>query len=252
MNEQEFSESGDPIFRYDDVTAKNFVPATGDNDNIIAISDHIEKYIGKVDFVFHEIVSDIVHIDVHWVKPTLEFPFNIFITSGMSDKPMNAPPEANDHRYAELCILLPSDWKISDNSYFQEIHEVFKDEKNYWPIRWLKIIARFPHEYGSWVGNGHTIPNGEDALPYADNTKFGCMIILPSLSLPKDFFKLKVNEEKTIEFYCLYPLYKEEMLFKLKKGRNALIDNFEKYHVDDIVNIKRVNACSKKGLFGLW
>lgn len=43
-------------------------PATGDGENIDAISNHIEKYIGKIDCVFHEIISDKVHIDVHWVK----------------------------------------------------------------------------------------------------------------------------------------------------------------------------------------
>jgi hypothetical protein len=251
MAEQEYSESGEPIYRYDHVKPKDFTLAIGDTSNIEAISGHIEKNIGKIDGVFHEIVSDLVHIDVHWVKPTEKFPFHSLITSGMSDLPMAAPEGFEAHKYTELCILLPKDWPIDWTDY-QTTEEVFKEERNYWPVRWLKTIARFPHEYNTWVSHSHTIPNGENADPYADNTGFGCMILLPGLSLGPAFLHLKINDEKTITFYCLYPLYKEEMELKLKKGSDALIDKFEKYHVTDIFDIERPNTCLKKGLWGLW
>lgn len=251
MEEQERSESGQPIYRYDQFKPKDFTPATGDGENIEAIADHIEKHVGKIDAVFHEIVSDLVHLDVHWVKPTAAFPFHTLVTSGMSDLPMTVPEGAEDQRYAELCILLPPGWPIEAADY-ETMEKVFKDEKNYWPVRWLKIIARFPHEYDTWLGYGHTIPNGENADGYAENTQLGCMLLLPSISLGTDFFELKVSEEKTIRFYCLYPLYKEEMDFKLKKGSDALLDKFEKNEIMDIIDPARKNTCKKKGLFGLW
>lgn len=251
MGKQEYSASGDPIYRYDDVKPKEFTPVIGDENSIELISEHIEKHIGKIEIVFHEIVSDLVHIDVHWVKPTEQFPFHTLVTSGMSDKPMMVPEGLEDHRYAELCILLPEDWQI-DGTNFQTMEEAFKNENNYWPVPWLKVIARFPHEYDTWVGYGHTIPNGENAAPFADNTKLGCMILFPSLNLGNKFFTLKKSDNKTINFYCLYPLYKEEMDFKLKNGSDALLDRFEKYKVTDIVDINRKNVCTKKGLFGLW
>lgn len=251
MAEQEYSDSGAPIYRYDDVKPKDFMPAVGHGENIEAISEHIEKHIGKIDLVFHEIVSDLVHIDVHWVKPTQKFPFHALVTSGMSDKPMTVPVGSESHKYAELCILLPDNWVI-DGTSFITMEEAFKNENNYWPVRWLKTIARFPHEYDTWVGHGHTIPNGQNADPFAENTEFGCIVLLPSLSLGTNFFNLKVNEQKNIHFYCLYPLYKEEMDFKLKKGCNALLDKFEKFQVTDIVDISRQNTCVKKGFWGLW
>ncbi len=251
MANKEYSEAGDPIYRYEDVKPKDFTLVTGDGENIEAISEHIERHIGKIESVFHEIISDLVHIDVHWVKPTEKFHFHSLVTSGMSDKPMTVPEGLEEYKYAELCILLPGNWAI-DGTNYQTMEEAFKDEKNYWPVRWLKTIARFPHEYDTWVGRGHTIPNGEDAEPFADNTKFGCMILLPSLSLGGNFYKLKINDEKVITFYCLYPLFKEEMELKLKKGSDALINKFEKYRVTDIVDIERPNTCLKKGLWGLW
>ncbi len=75
---------------------------------------------------------------------------------------------------------------------------------------------------------------------------------MPSLTLGGEFYKLKVGDEKVINFYCLYPLYKEEMNYKLKKGSDALLDKFEKYNVTDVVDIKRRNTCLKNGLWGLW
>ena len=80
------------------------------------------------------------------------------------------------------------------------------------------MIARFPHEHNTWLSHGHTIPNGENAEPFADNTKLGCMMLMPSLSLGGKFYQLKIDENKTIKFYCLYPLYKEEMDFKIERG----------------------------------
>lgn len=242
MNEQEFSESGSPIFQHEDKQGIEFKPAIGDGENIELISNHIEKYVGEIETVFHEIISDIVHIDVHWVKPTEKFPFHTLVTSGMSDLPMNVPDGYNVSRYLELCILLPKEWEVDS----------FNQENMYWPIRVLKTLARLPHEYETFLGYGHTVPNGEDAESFSDNTKFGCMLILPSLSLDGNFFELKVNDEKTIKFYCLYPLFKEEMDFKLKHGTDKLIDKFERYNVSDVVDINRKNTCVKKGLFGLW
>ncbi len=257
MSEQEYSESGDPIYNYENLTPKEYTPALGDGENIEAISEHIEKHVGKVELVFHEIISDLVHIDVHWVKPSEDFPFHKLITSGMSDMPMHAPEGMEAFKYAELCILLPADWQLEGVEKENET-ELLNDENNledenyYWPIRWLKIIARFPHEYDTWVWDGHSIPNGENAEPFADNTKLGCMILLPSVSLPESFFTLKINEEKTIHFFCLLPIYKEEMEFKLKKGVDALLEKMDEHKIIDVVQVDRKNTCLKKGLLGLW
>lgn len=250
MDEQEKSPSNDPVYRYENTQPKEFQPAFGDEQNIDAISHHIEKHIGKIDSVFHEIISDLVHIDIHWVKPNKSFPFHVLVTSGMSDKAMTVPPGLDEHKYAELCILLPSDWEINGDSKLME--EGFNDERNYWPLRWLKVIARFPHQYDTWLGWGHTIPNGENAEPFADNTEMGCMLMMPSINLPPDFFELKINENKTIKFFGLYTLYREEMELKMAKGTDAILAKFEKYNVDNIVNINRPNTCIKKGFLGLW
>ena len=93
---------------------------------------------------------------------------------------------------------------------------------------------------------------GENVEPLAENTKLCCMFLYPSITLGKDFFNLKINEHKTVKFYCLYPLYKEEMDFKLKNSADTLIDKFEKYNIRDVIDINRRNTCINKGFLGLW
>lgn len=236
------SASGSPIYKHQELEKKTFTSASGEL-SIEEISNHIEKHIGEIDMVFHELVSEQVHIDIHWVKPTLERPFHTLITSGMSDKPMQTPEGVEGGNYAELSICLPKDWKISE--------EDFKDENNYWPVRWLKYLARFPHEHQTWLGYGHTIPNGDPAEPLAENTALNSMLLLPTVIFRKDFQTL-VLKDKTINFYTLVPLYTEEVNLKMKKGVEALFRGFDKFGVNDIVNMNRPNTVRKKKVFGLF
>src|SRR5687767_15165770 len=77
--------SGDPVYRYSDAERPTeFEMAIGDSENIQRISEHIEQHCGEVESVLHELVSDLVHIDIHYVKPTPERNYHTLVTSGMS------------------------------------------------------------------------------------------------------------------------------------------------------------------------
>jgi len=227
--------SGSPIYRYE-ARSKPFEAAV-DSPDIEKIEQHIEKHIGKIETVYHELASDLVHIDVFFIKPTPKRNFITLITSGMSHRPMKAPPQAEKFQYAELLICLPPDWQLSD--------EALKDEKNYWPIRQLKMLARFPHEYDSWLWYGHTIPNGDPPRPFASNTNLTGIIIAPPLLSPKDFFTLEINENKTIHFFSILPLHTNEMNTKLKKGSDDLFENLDKQGVNELLNINRPSVYKK-------
>lgn len=243
QDEPELSPSGAPIYRYENATPAPFELVGGNETSIATISEHIERHLGPVSGVYHELLSDKVHLDVHIVPPSADFPFYTLITSGMSDRPMTVPPGASIEDappFAELCILLPSTWGIPAD--FAEATAAFKDENVYWPIRWLKMLARLPHEYGTWLGFGHTIPNGEDAAPFAANTELGCMLLLTALSLPEEFQTLVISPEKTVQFYTLYPIYREEMALKMEQGADSLIDHFEAYDIGDVLDLTRPNT----------
>jgi hypothetical protein len=215
MNEQDPNVG--PTHRHGE--PKPFEMAFGDSENIEAISQHIEKWIGKPDNVFHELISDKVHIDVHIVNPSDKFPFYTLVTSGMSDMPMHPPEEYADLAYAELFICLPADWKMHQDDW--------KSERYYWPIQALKYLARFPHQHETWLWYGHTIPNGDPPEPFNSSTKLSSFVLLGPNCVPEEFHELKISEEKTIHFFAIVPLYKEELELKLRSGaeevENALL-----------------------------
>lgn len=237
------SPSGQPIYRHAE-RASDFQPACGDVENIDRISTHIQQHIGRIEMVFHEVISDLVHIDLHWVKPTPENPYHTLITSGMSNLPMKVPPGAENFRFAELMLSLPSEWPMTMDD--------FEDERHYWPLRLLKMLARFPHEYKTWLYIGHTVPNDDPTKPYAPNTRLCCALLMPPLLTAAEFRTLQIDAERTIHFYSLIPLYREEMEFKLASGFDSLIDCFDKHEISELLDVDRANVCAaakKRGWF---
>ncbi|CZE49168.1 suppressor of fused domain protein [Campylobacter geochelonis] len=197
-------------------------------EEIDCIDYHIEKTIGVYEDVFHEMVSDALHIDICIVKPTPQRDFYTLVTMGMGARKMDIPDEFKEYELerAELMICLPKNWNISSD-----------DERYYWATRWLKILARLPYTDDTWLCDGHTIPTGE---PLA-GTSFECILLeKPYTFKGADVCELP-NGEK-VKFYQLLPLYKEEMEYKLENGVEELIELFDD-DFSDVVNVKRKNYC---------
>ena len=233
----ETTPSGAPIYRHEHRT-RPFEAACGDDETISLVSDHIGRHIGQADNVFHEIISDLVHIDVHIVAPSEQRPWYTLITSGMSDRPMATPDGVEDAALAELAISLPPDWPLTK--------EAFEDERNYWPIHLLKAMARMPHEYETWLGWGHTVPNGEEAAAFAPDTRLCCALILSPVLPDKGFDKLQRPDGRPINFYSLVPIYREEMEFKLRHGAEKLVDRLADAGVTELLDVNRKNVCRKR------
>lgn len=233
----EQSESGSPVYRHEK-RDREFEFAVGDSENIDRITAHIEAHVGPVANVFHELISDLVHVDIHMVKPSPRRNCHTLVTSGMSDRPMNAPDGYGAFRFSELMISLPPDWPMSQESW--------KDEANYWPIRMLKFLARFPHEYQTWLWAMHTIPNGNPPEPFATNTRMSGVILLPPITLPMEFHELVIDSAKTIHFHSVVPLHPDEMDLKLKEGAEALFPGFDKHGVSEILDPGRESVVGRK------
>ena len=208
---------------------------SGNGQLIEAISGHIERHVGPIARVWHELVSDDLHIDVHHVDPAPHRPFHALVTSGMSEFPMSVPAQRESFRFAELAILLPQHWLVTEKD--------FEDEKNYWPLRLLKRMARYPHENHTWLGYGHTVANqGEPPAPFASNTALNAIITLPALSLVEAFWKLERPRAPVINFWMVVPLYWEELQLKLRAGTDALLAALEQHAVTEIIDPSRANA----------
>jgi hypothetical protein len=157
---------------------------------------------------------------------------------------MSVPPGAEDYARAELMITLPADWRLEQ--------EAFEDERWYWPVRWVKKLARFPHEVKTWLGYGHTIPNGVPAKPLGPGIKMTGFLVMPPLSMPPESYVLDDGAGPKIHLYALYPLYDDEMTLKLAKGTDAVLGKMEAAGVTDLVNPARPSLLARKKLFGLF
>ena len=200
--------------------------------NIAAITRHVETFWGPVERVFHEIISDYVHVDILFVGPTRDKPFRTFVTSGMSDRPMK-PGE--QQFYSELVISLPADWPVDDAS--------LKDEQNWWPIRQLKYLARFPHEYDTWLDGGHTVPNGDPPQPFAENTGFCCSLIWIPVLADEGCEQLAISPSKSIHFLSLVPIYRDEMEFALEHSPKDLVHRLSEADVTELLDVHRQSVC---------
>jgi hypothetical protein len=113
------------------------------------------------------------------------------------------------------------------------------------------MLVRLPHQHNSWLGSGHTIPNGDPADNLSNKTVMNGIILLPPIRVNEEFHTLKIDDEHSVHFYCLVPLFDEEMSFKLNKGSDALTDKFDKYKINELVDLERKNTC-KRLFFSMW
>lgn len=189
-----------------------------------ALDNHIDQFFDFDDvIVWKDKRDDELRVDIYHIKPSEERDFHILITSGMSKLPMNVPANADDFKYGELLAMLPADWDLSQ--------EGLKNSNNYWPVLWLKNLARIPQQYNSWLCYGHSIPNGDPSKPIAD-TDFQGVVIMDSTTLPEDFLEVKVGDD-TLYLYTVIPVYAEEMQYKIEHGVKALSQKMEEANIPD-------------------
>jgi Suppressor of fused protein (SUFU) len=134
-------------------------------------------------------------------------------------------------RLAEVVAILPKGWPLSKADW--------QDERNYWPIRLLKTLARYPHERGTWLGYGHSLANGEseaDTKPYAEGTALCATVLLPPMSLGEAAWSFKRADGKPVYFWAVVPLYLSEMKYKIEQGADALMDLFDRHGVTDRID----------------
>jgi len=201
-----------------------------------AVTQAIEARFGKVSQVLREVVSRDIRVDLCVAEPGPGRAYRTVVTRGMGARDMHVPEDSQALTRAELVCMLPEDWELRSS-----------DECWYWPLRWLKLLARLPVEEGSWLGWGHTVPGGE---PFAENTDFDSVLLLDAFVPSQNgvineggdpcVFALPGGE--MVRFYQLFPLYEEEMQFKLKRGVQALVDRMTaKGALSPVLDIARAN-----------
>ena len=219
-----------PIMRHDE----RKVPQTsskGDPKLIRTVTRHVEKHIGPVDWVFHDMISDVVHLDLLWVRARPNAPYHTFVTCGMSEKPMNIPESAVGFRHTELLLRLPASWKLES--------EELEHDRNIWPLFELGMVARMPHIYDSWLGWGHIVANGDppELIPGSDRFA-GAILALPSW-LPREARRIRVDKKRLVRLFSVIPLDREELRCSATEEGTAVDHRFELAQLSDIVDVDR-------------
>lgn len=176
-----------------------------------ALQKHIFTWFGPVSRMLPG--ADGVSVLVIDPEPGREY--YTLLTWGMGARPMELPPDLAGQQLerAELLMLLPADWKVEDE------REVWR-----WPVRWLRLLARMPAEQGTWLGWGHTVPNGR---PFASNTLLCGTMLVDPLDAPEPAAICPLPGGGSVNFYQLLPLYAPEMDLKLGEDADGLLDLME-------------------------
>ena len=197
-------------------TRKNSEPEVYSEDEMSAIEQHIKNTFGEFENVFHELVSPDIHVDICVVPPSEERDYYTLVTMGMGAHRMNVPEELAEYKLerAELAIALPSDWKLDEES--------LKNERWYWPIGLLKVLARLPIVEDTWLGFGHTM---DKQSPFAEDTELcGALLAGPQDIVWKGGEVCVLPSGEEVNFYQVIPLYRDELEYKLARGAEELLE----------------------------
>jgi len=175
------------------------------------IENHYEKYIGKADFIWHEIVMLDPHIDIFSFPPTKKRPFRLLVTAGVSSKKMPVP-------HSQLPHFIEVIWTIEEKLYQ-------KHKKSL--VNYLKSIARYPHDQNTWIGYSHSLEN-KDKKPYFPkiNNKHAATLLMMgdfSGNLEKNFYTELFIKKSRVIFLTPIPITKQQLKLKLKHDTDFLM-----------------------------
>jgi hypothetical protein len=165
------------------------------------VPNYFESRFGPIDKVFHEIVSDAVHLDVHLIMPNAKCEHIVIFTTGMSMRKMKG-----EVPFGEMVMFLSADWPLDD----------LEDEANYWPIRYLKTWARLHVSDGFRVKPFLSMPFGLHG-EVAAGTRFDATMSL-DLNVARADCGPIILGDKAILPMLIVPLMPEETAFKVSLG----------------------------------
>lgn len=163
----------------------------------------------------------------------------------MGVRKMATPTEFRNRERIELALCLPEDWP--------DLKSDDVEKGGTGPgariITNLQELARIPFEYNTWLGDGHTIPNGDPAEPMTPGSRLVCALIdRPRRIANPDFRYMTLENGKPIAFLSVVFLAEEEMKYKLRHGMMKLRKKLDAGKVDELLRLRRKSACS----WGIW
>ena len=151
-----------------------------------------DGFFGSCETVYHEVRPQIPHIDVYAYRGGQKGrEFCTLVTGGMSDLPMRLPPEAEGVRGVARRVELIFYCSEPKSEYLET-------------LRWL---AAFPHACKTWIGSGHTIPNGDPPAPVWGSAELYTLLLMPTIVRPDNALQKALSiAGDPVEFLWVVPL----------------------------------------------
>lgn len=227
---------GSTVLSYEDVKPHRGLPAHVDVEWRDLLQQHLDTYLGSEGKIFHEIVSETVHLDLSVHSPTEERPFFTIATMGVSDAGLNVPEGAEEFRHIELLCYLPVGWDV-------DFANVTDSDESWWPGRLLKQLGRFAHEYRTFFAPGHTIPS--PIGPYTAGSVLETALLVPPFLDVEEFHQFEARG-KSCRFLAVWPITAAECQLKLERGTGDLLDMLEKAGVTPVIDPWRSCAVTRR------
>jgi len=209
----ETSPGGSVIQRYDYLSATPIGLTDESTAGFSGLREQVYgRFFGEAANVSHEVIPLIPHIDVYTYGSGQQGRnYCTLVTGGMSDLAMKVPAEATPKGVPRRVELI---------FYCSEPKQEY--------LETLRRLAHFPHDNNTWIGDFHTMPNGNPPDPFGGSPVLNTFLFLPTIvnpdaALPKE---LSLAGEP-VQFLCVVPLTTPECNLKLAKGVVTILDLFE-------------------------
>jgi len=215
-----------------------------DDDILGHVKKHIDQYFGTFTQILSVDGTPDLPIQIVLIPPRLEHDYYTLVTLGLSRHRMKFPEERQDEKLerAELLINLPRYWKLTESG--------CKEDRWSWPIQMMLSIVRFAlNDPEVGLESRTTLMEGDDGIPFAENTELRGTILLWPGPFGQDAFACRLLSGEEVNFYQVIPLYREEIQFKRENGSDALLDLCQDESLE-VINPKRLNVVTDREKIG--
>lgn len=188
---------------------------------------HLEKYAGPIALRWENLLV---------VRACEGRACHIVVSTDLSDAPMKGAK--SDWHFAEVCVLLPPDWPLDP--------EIWESDLDFgWPMREVQRIVATVREEETWLGFGHTFPNGQPPEPFAPGTGQCASFLLPPVEMPEKFTRLRLSDGEILNFWAIVPIYADELALKVNQKASMLVEKLTVKLVSDIIAPTRPGVFAK-------
>lgn len=180
-------------------------------------------------------ISDEDYIDLLKLELETKFPLTVLMTNGMSNYTMPVNEHYKGKEHNEIYFCLPSYWDL-------------EDPNMRWPLELMQRLAKNVIENKTWYGAGHTIANGNPAMPLSDTVQQEYLLLTDPIAL-EDYLQPLQLADKTVHFLAIVPVFYDEYECKVYKGYPKWIRRYRSRNYTEIVDEHRQSLHKKRWFF---